>query len=97
MADPLPPGTMVRVSARMPIGHVRTPAYLRGRVGVVERVLGRHPCPERRAYRQDAPDRQLYRIRFDMAELWGPSAETGTATLDAEIYDRWLESTTDAP
>ena len=97
MASPLPPGTRVRVSARMPIGHVRTPAYLRGRSGVIERVLGRYACPERRAYRQEAPERQLYRVRFDMAALWGEGAEPGAATLDAEIYDHWLEPDPDAP
>lgn len=91
MPDPLLPGTAVRVSARMPIGHVRTPAYLRGRTGRIERVLGRHPDPERRAYGQPAPDRRLYRVRFAMTELWADDAETPGDTVDAEIYDHWLE------
>lgn len=81
----------VRVSTRMPIGHVRTPAYLRGKVGVIERTLGPFADPERLAYRQPAEMLQLRRVRFTMAEIWGPEAEQPTDTLDAEIYDSWLE------
>lgn len=81
----------VRVSTRMPPGHVRTPAYLRGRTGVIERALGSFPDPERLAYGLPAPARALYRVRFTMAEVWGPGAENGTDTLDAEIYGHWLE------
>ena len=43
------------------------------------------------AYGQDGPKKDLYRVRFDMAELWGPDAETPTDTLDAELYAHWLE------
>jgi len=46
----------VRVRAMMPPGHVRTPAYLRGKTGVIERPLGRFPNPEQRAYGLDAAD-----------------------------------------
>ena len=81
----------VRVAARMPMGHVRAPAYLRGKVGTIERPLGAFPDPERLAYGQPAPDRALYRVRFSMAELWGDSAEAPTDTVDAELYDTWLE------
>ena len=81
----------VRVRALMPPGHVRTPAYLRGRSGVVERALGPFPDPERRAYGQTGPDLPLFRVRFTMAELWGKDAENPADTLDAEIYGPWLE------
>ncbi len=84
-------GHRVRVSARMPIGHVRAPAYLRGRTGRIERALGTFPDPERLAYRQPAPLSPLYRVRFTMAELWGDSAENPNDTVDAEIYAHWLE------
>ena len=91
------PGTSVRVRAMMPPGHIRTPAYLRGRTGVIERVLGDFANPEARAYRHDAPPRRLYRVRFTMGELWGAAAERPGDTLDAEIYDHWLEEASDAP
>ncbi len=83
-------GTRVRVRAIMPPGHVRTPAYLRGRTGVIERVLGPFANPEALAYRQPAPPLPLYRVRFAMVDLWGqPSADV----LEAEIYGHWLEQT----
>lgn len=81
----------VRVSSRMPIGHVRAPAYLRGRTGTVERRLGAFPDPERLAYGQTAPHRHLFRVRFTMAEIWGAEAEHPHDTVDAELYDHWLE------
>lgn len=84
----------VRVRTMMPPGHVRAPAYLRGKTGTVERALNAYPNPERLAYRQPAEKRALYRVRFTMAEVWGDAAENPGDTLDAEIYEHWLEKVT---
>ena len=81
----------VRVRAMMPPGHVRTPAYLRGKRGVIERALRPFPNPEQAAYGLPAPETMLYRVRFTMAELWGAGAERPEDTLDAEIFAHWLE------
>ena len=81
----------VRVKAHMPPGHVRTPAYLRGKTGVIERPLGAFGNPEEQAYGRIGDTKELYRVRFTMAELWGPSTERPDDTLDAEIYAHWLE------
>jgi len=81
----------VRVKAMMPPGHVRTPAYLRGRIGVIERPLGISLNPEQLAYALPAERQPLYRVRFSMAELWGDAAERPDDTLDAEIFGHWLE------
>jgi len=81
----------VRVKTMMPPGHVRAPAYLRGKSGVIERTLGSFKNPEKLAYGLPAEERPLYRVRFTMAELWGDDAETPDDTLDAEIYGHWLE------
>ena len=81
----------VRVKPMMPPGHVRAPAYLRGKKGEIERPLGAYGNPEQLAYGLKADKKQLYRVRFTMAELWGAKAENPTDTLDAEIYDHWLE------
>jgi len=85
------PAEKVRVKAMMPPGHIRTPAYLRGKIGVIERALGAFPNPERLAYRHPAEPRALYRVRFTMAQIWGPEAERPDDTLDAEIYAHWLD------
>ena len=81
----------VRVKALMPPGHVRAPAYLRGKTGVIERRLGAFGNPEQLAYRHKADKKQLLRVRFTMAELWGDTAEAPQDTLDAEVYEHWLE------
>lgn len=81
----------VRVRNDIPPGHVRTPYYLRGKAGVVERTLGPFPNPEDLAYGIPALPGQLLRVRFDMAEVWGADAETAGDTLEAEIYAHWLE------
>ncbi len=83
--------TYMRVRVDMPPGHVRTPAYLRGKTGWVERTLGTFPNPEALAYRQPAEPHPVMRLRFTMAEVWGADAERPTDTIDAEIYAHWLE------
>lgn len=75
----------------MPPGHVRTPAYLRGKTGVIERTLGPFPNPEALAYRQPATELALHRVRFAMVDIWGDAAENPQDTLEAEIYAHWLE------
>ncbi len=81
----------MRVRADMPPGHVRTPAYLRGKSGWVERTLGPFPNPEDLAYRHKGACLPLLRLRFTMSEVWGDAAENPDDTLDAEIYSHWLE------
>lgn len=84
-------GEHVRVRSAMPPGHIRTPAYLRGKQGVIERALGEFSNPEALAYRRPADPAPLYRVRFSMAEVWGRAAENPQDTLDAEIFAHWLE------
>ena len=72
-------------------GHIRPPAYLRGKVGYVERTLGPFPNPEELAYRQIGTCLPLLRVRFTMAEVWGTDADNPADTIDAEIYSHWLE------
>ena len=39
-------GDRVRVRAAYPPGHIRTPFYIRGHTGEVERLCGSYPNPE---------------------------------------------------
>ena len=74
-----------------PPGHVRTPFYLRGKTGEIERELGYFKNPEELAYGLNANKQKLYRVRFSMSEIWGEACETSNDTVDAEIYEHWLE------
>lgn len=81
----------VRVKQMTPPGHVRTPFYLRGKTGEVERQLGPFHNPEQLAYGVAADKEPMFRVRFTMREVWGDRAENPDDTLDAEIYAHWLE------
>lgn len=93
MSRALPPGTPVRLKNMSPPGHVRCPSYLRGKSGVIQRDLGLTGDPEALAYRTEHQPIRLYRIRFQMADIWGDAAEPAADTLDAEIFENWLELT----
>jgi nitrile hydratase len=82
----------VRVKAWTPKGlHVRTPWYLRGKTGWIERRLGAYANPEQLAYGLPAEETPLLRVRFTMREVWGERAERPEDTIDAEIFAHWLE------
>jgi len=85
-------GDRVRVLKMFPLGHVRTPWYIRGKSGVVERLCGAYPNPEELAYRRSGlPAQPLYRVRFLQSDVW-PDYRGGAAdTVDLEIYQHWLE------
>ena len=84
-------GDHVYVSSRIPLGHMRTPWYVRGIRGIVERYCGDFPNPELMAYhRSEAPRIPLYRVRFRMDRIWC-SAEVPSDTLEVEVFGNWLE------
>ena len=96
MTDALPvrfqPGDRVRVRRAFPPGHLRTPFYIRGRTGEIERICGAFANPEELAYnRPGLPRQPLYRVRFRQAELWPDYAGPATDTIEIEIYQHWLE------
>ena len=87
------PGDRVRVRDAYPIGHVRTPYYIRGKSGVVERLCGAYPNPEELAYaRPGLPRQPLYRVRFRQSEVWQDYRGKDDDTVDIEIYQHWLQA-----
>jgi hypothetical protein len=86
------PGDPVRVAQREHSGHVRTPRYIRGMLGVVERVCGAFKNPEAMAYcRRDEEPVPLYRVRFSQRAVWPDYTGAPSDTLDVELYEHWLE------
>jgi nitrile hydratase len=75
-------GDRVRVSRMRPPGHNRSPRYLRGVAGVVERVQ----CNDRRPGAGAEP---VYAVAFDAADLWGEDAERGSVVAD--MWEGYLE------
>ena len=85
-------GDAVRVRAAFPPGHVRAPYFIRGHVGVVDRLMGEYANPEELAYGRDGkPALALYRVRFSQADLWpGYDGQKIDSTM-VDIYENWLE------
>lgn len=87
-------GDQVQVRAFDAPGHVRTPAYVRGKRGWVERVHGEFRNPETLAYGAEGlPRKPLYMIGFRQPDLWPERerlAESPRDTLYVDIYEDWL-------
>lgn len=85
-------GDRVRVRAGAPLGHLRTPAYIRGKVGWIEGIRGAFRNPESLAYGgQGLPKRPLYLVGFRQTEVWERYGGSPGDTLYVDIYEHWLE------
>jgi nitrile hydratase subunit beta len=85
-------GERVRVSARSHDGHHRTPGYVKGKTGVVERVHAEFANPETRAYGDDGlPPVRLYLVGFAQGEVWDGYGGTSADRLYVDVFEHWLE------
>jgi nitrile hydratase len=85
-------GDRVRVLRVDAPGHIRTPWYVRGLEGEIERFVGYFRNPEELAYgRYNCEKRALYRVRFPQILIWPDYTGPRQDTLDVEIYEHWLE------
>ncbi len=86
------PGDRVRVMKAYPPGHVRTPYYIRGCVGEIERLCGAFPNPEELAMMRDGlPAQPLYRVRFRQKDVWADYQGGALDVVEVEIYQHWLD------
>jgi hypothetical protein len=84
-------GDCVRVRKVDSQGHIRTPHYIRGKNGVIERFVGYFRNPEELAYgRSGEPRCALYRVRFMQSHVWPDYAGAAADTVDIDIYEHWL-------
>lgn len=84
-------GDRVQVILAHPPGHRRTPFYIRGKDGVVERYCGAFPNPEERAYGFNGlPKRHLYRVRFRQMDVWPGYNGPVHDILELEVFEHWL-------
>ncbi|MEP5759949.1 MAG: SH3-like domain-containing protein [Litoreibacter sp.] len=85
----------VIISKGYPIGHCRTPWYVRGLEGTIERHCGDFANPEELAYRRDGlPKIPLYRVRISMCAMWSDYVGPTKDTLEVEVFEHWLELST---
>ncbi len=91
------PGDRVRVRSTPIDTHHRTPGYVKGKAGRVQALAGSFYDPQLRAYGgRGLPKRALYRVEFQMRDLWGEDYGGPTADrLLVDIFEQWLEGATD--
>ncbi len=83
-------GDAVITRNHQPAGHTRLPAYARCRAGVVTRVHPAMVFPDDNAAGHGENPQYLYTARFDGRELWGGSAEVGTA-VHIDLFESYLD------
>ncbi|HXV84645.1 MAG TPA: SH3-like domain-containing protein [Candidatus Binatia bacterium] len=84
------PGDRVTVKLEDRPGHIRTPWYIRGKTGWIERVHGDFLNPELLAFGRDGlPKRTLYSVAFNQCDVWG-KAMGSKDNLLVDIYEHWL-------
>lgn len=83
-------GDHVRARTTNPQTHTRLPRYVRGHVGVVERMHGCHVFPDSNALGLGEHPQWLYTVRFDGRELWGAGTDGGV-TVSVDAWESYLE------
>lgn len=86
-------GDPVRISMRFPIGHYRVPHYVRGKQGVVEKILSPMAVNnEEEGYGRNVGIKgYYYRVGLQLSELWPDYAGPARDRLVIEIFETWLE------
>jgi nitrile hydratase len=85
-------GDSVRVKEAYPTGHVRTPTFIRGKLGTIDSISGEYLNPEERAYGgAGIPKLTLYRVLFRQSDIWSGYAGATQDTAVVDIYETWLE------
>jgi nitrile hydratase len=82
----------VRVAARAHEGHHRTPGYLKGKAGTIEREHGAFTNPETRAYGADGlPEQALYLVGFAQCDVWRGYTGRSEDRIYVDVFEHWLE------
>ena len=84
------PGDRVRAKNIHPVSHTRLPRYVRGHVGVVERLHGSHVFPDTVVAGQGESPQWLYTVCFDSRELWGDDADP-TVKISIDAFEPYLD------
>ena len=84
-------GDKVQIRAAFPPGHVRTPYFIRGKIGEVIRILGKYANPEELAYGRDGkPLKLVYSVKFCQNDLWPKYSGQLNDTAVVDVMENWL-------
>jgi nitrile hydratase len=83
-------GDRVRAINMHPKLHTRLPRYVRGHIGVIERIHGAHVFPDSIVAGKGETPQWLYTVRFEAQELWGGDADP-TVKVSIDAFEPYLE------
>ena len=83
------PGDRVRVRGDYVPGHVRMPAYIRDKIGVVVSESPAYPFPDAHAHGLSSEAEPTYDVRFRSEDLWPNSADA--ALIHVGVFQSYLE------
>jgi len=83
------PGDRVRVKLDFVPGHIRLPAYVRGKAGTVVGESPAYPFPDAHAHGIHAEDEPTYDVRFRAEDLWPNGCDP--ALVHVGIFQSYLE------
>jgi len=72
--------------------HTRLPGYVKGKVGVIEKVLGVQVFADAHAQGLGEQPEWLYTVVFDEDELWGDRDEPQGIKLSVDAWEPYLEA-----
>jgi nitrile hydratase len=70
-------------------GHIRLPAYVRGKIGTVVGESPAYPFPDAHAHGIHAEDEPSYDVRFHAEDLWPNGCDP--ALVHVGIFQSYLE------
>lgn len=82
-------GDRVRVREDFIPGHIRMPAYIRGKTGVVVLESPAYPFPDAHAHGVKAADEPTYDVAFRSEDLWPHGADS--AFVHVGVFQSYLE------
>jgi nitrile hydratase len=82
-------GQRVRTKMSIAAFHTRLPAYVRGRIGVIEAYHGSQPLADASARGVIKPE-PLYTVAFEATELW-PEAQARRERVFVDAWESYLE------
>jgi nitrile hydratase subunit beta len=82
-------GDVVTTILANPLNHTRLPRYARGKQGVVVADHGVFIFPDAHAHLQGKQPQHLYSVKFNQADLWGPTANPRDS-LYLDLFEDYL-------
>lgn len=83
-------GERVRTRSEAAPHHTRLPGYLRGKLGIIERVHGPHVFADTNAQGLGERPQWLYNVVFDEREVWGGDAPAQRFKVSIDAWEPYL-------